>query len=234
MKILCTNCARGGSIGVKNKNIKRLAGKPLIAHSIQQAKKSGLFDLIAISSDSKKIRDVSIEWGADYVIERPAELATSTAAKLPAIQHAVLEIERMESTKFDIIVDLAATSPLRSVEDLIESLDLFIINTGAGNLITGSLAKCSPYFNLVEENKNGFVNLAKISETPIVRRQDSPRCYDMNGSIYIWKRDILFRDKTAISDRTILYEMPEERSADIDTEFDFKVAKWLARSRKDL
>src|SRR3989338_901559 len=121
MKILCTICARGGSVGVKNKNILSLSGKPLIAHSILQAKKSGIFDLVAVSSDSKKIRDVAKKWGADFVIERPAELATSTAAKLPAIQHAVLEIERLNTCHFDIIVDLAATSPLRTINDLTRS-----------------------------------------------------------------------------------------------------------------
>ena len=77
MKRICTICARGGSQGVKNKNILSLCGKPLIAHSILQAKKSGLFDFIVVSSDSKKIRDVAMKWGAHYVIDRPAALATS-------------------------------------------------------------------------------------------------------------------------------------------------------------
>lgn len=234
MKILCTICARGGSAGVKNKNILPLSGKPMIAHSILQAKNSALFDLIAVSSDSKKIRDISLKWGADHVIERPKELATATVAKLPVIQHAVLEMEKQHSCQFDIIVDLAATSPLRSIDDLNESLKLFLSNQEAQNLITGSPAKCSPYFNLVELKNNGFVSLAKPPEHVIVRRQDSPKCYDMNGSIYIWKRDILFRDKTAISDRTILYPMPPERSIDIDTHFDLKMARWLARSRQDI
>src|SRR3990167_11204285 len=105
MKVLCTICARGGSVGVKNKNIRSLCKKPLIAHSIIQAKKTNLFSSIVVSSDSLKIREVSKKWGADHVIERPPELATATASKLPAIQHAVLEIEKLYHKKFDYIVD---------------------------------------------------------------------------------------------------------------------------------
>ena len=123
MKVLCTICARGGSQGVKNKNIISLCGKPLIAHTILQAKKSGLFGVIAVSSDSQKILSVAKKWGADYVIDRPPELASSTAAKIPAIQHAVTQIEMLANTEFDVLVDLDATSPLRSVDDLRNSFN---------------------------------------------------------------------------------------------------------------
>ena len=174
MKILCTICARGGSQGVKNKNIMLLRRKPLIAHSILQAKQSQLFDVIAVSSDSKKILSVSKKWGANYLIERPAELATATAAKIPAIQHAVLQAEILSKTQFDIIVDLDATSPLRTIDDLQKSLDLFMSDKKAMNLITGCLARKSPYFNLVETNDNHYARLSKIPKIPVERRQDAP------------------------------------------------------------
>lgn len=90
MKRLCTICARGGSKGVNKKNIRPLMGKPLIAYSLEQARASGLFDLIAVSSDAQEILDAARNHGADLLIERPAELASDTAAKLPAIRHAVL------------------------------------------------------------------------------------------------------------------------------------------------
>ncbi len=168
VKKICTICARGGSQGVKNKNILSLRGKPLITHSILQAKKSGLFDLIAVSSDSKKIREVALEWGADEVVERPLEMATSTAAKLPAIQHAVSTIEKKRNMIFDVAVDLDATSPLRSVDDIVKSMQFFLSKPSASNLITGCKARKSPYFNLVEKNQeNEYVFLSK--KKPIQR-----------------------------------------------------------------
>ena len=87
MKRLCTICARGGSKGVKGKNLRLLAGKPLIAHSIEQARQSGLFEAIGVSSDSNDILKTADEWGADYLVERPAEMASDTAGQLPAIRH---------------------------------------------------------------------------------------------------------------------------------------------------
>lgn len=234
MKRICTICARGGSQGVKNKNILSLCGKPLIAHSILQAKKSGLFDFIVVSSDSKKIRDVAMKWGAHYVIDRPAALATSVAAKLPAIQHAALASEKKFATQFDIVVDLDATAPLRIVADIQNACILFEKNAIASNLITGCSARKSPYFNLVEKNNLGFVCLAKKNDKTIVRRQDAPICYDMNASIYIWKRNALFESQTVITNGTILYEMPEERSIDIDTYLDLQMVRFLTKNRTDL
>ncbi len=234
MKILCTICARGGSTSVKNKNIRLLRGKPLIAHSIIQAKKSTLFDFIAVSSDSTKIRSISKKWGADYIIPRPAELATATISKIPAIQHAVLEAERAYGENFDLIVDLDATAPLRTIDDITTSLKLFIEHSHAENLVTACPARKSPYFNMLEINSDGFVNLVKKPSSSIHRRQDTPGCYDMNASIYIWKRNCLFHSQTAISDRTLLYIMPEERSFDIDSLLDWKIVKLLAKDRIDL
>lgn len=234
MKLLCTICARGGSQGVKNKNITNLLGKPLIAHSILQAKKSGLFDLIAVSSDSPKIRAVAKQWGADFLVDRPLDMASSTAAKLPAIQHAVLETERHYNTKFDLVVDLDVTSPLRSVEDISNSFNLFKQHAEALNLVTAYPARRSPYFNMIEVDAFGFAKLAKTPAQTVVRRQDAPACYDMNASIYIWKRDALFNLEKVISDRTLLYVMPEERSIDIDSPLDLKLVKLLAKTREDL
>jgi len=124
MKRLCTICARGGSKGVKGKNIRPLLGKPLIAHSIEQARKSGLFAAIAVSSDSDIILQIAKEWGVDFLIKRPDELATDHAAKLPVIRHCVAEVERQSGYCFDTIVDLDATSPLRSVEDICSAVAL--------------------------------------------------------------------------------------------------------------
>ncbi len=226
MKRICTICARGGSKGVKNKNIRLLAGKPLIAHSIKQAKATGLFDYIAVSSDSAEILDAAKSFGVDYLIKRPDEMATDQAGKLPAIQHCVAEVERLSGKRFDTIVDLDATSPLRNVEDICKAVDQ-LERSGAGNLITAMPARRSPYFNLVEVTEEGTVMLSKPLSTPILRRQDAPKCYDMNASIYVWKHQALFDGSSIFKGDTRLYVMPEERSIDIDSELDFKFVEFL-------
>lgn len=230
MNRICTICARGGSKGVKNKNLRELLGKPLIAHSILQAKKSGLFKIVAVSSDDDKILQVAKDYGADYVIKRPSELASDTAPKLPAIQHCIKEVEKIKNIQFDTIVDIDATSPLRTIDDLKKSVELFESHKNAYNLITASPSRRSPYFNLVEE-RGGYVTLSKPLEKSVVRRQDVPKSFDMNASIYIWKREVFFKENSVFTDKTILYVMPEERSQDIDSELDFEIVKMIAEKR---
>lgn len=231
MKRLGSICARGGSKGVPNKNLRIVAGKPLIAHTIQQAVQSKMFDCISVSSDSVEILNVAKNFGAEVLIQRPIEMATDTAAKLPAIQHCLLETEKIMQVQFDIVVDMDCTSPLRSIQDITQSINLFESSGGCSNLITGARARRSPYFNLVQRKTDGYVELVVTPEKPILRRQDAPDCYDMNGSIYIWTRDSLLSIKKVISDKTIIFEMPEERSLDIDSEFDFKVVSFLMEKR---
>lgn len=230
MNRLCTICARGGSKGVKNKNIRELAGRPLIAHSIIQARESGLFNYIAVSSDSQAILDVSKEWGADIIIQRPEELATDVAPKIPVIKHCVQAAEKLTGIAFHTLVDLDATSPLRLPSD-IQGAVVLLETTQAPNIITGMPARRSPYFNLVELNADGFVRLCKRTEKPVVRRQDAPRCFDMNASIYVWRRKALFSGETLFHSATLLYEMPEDRSIDIDSEIDFEFVKLLMARR---
>ncbi|MCY9692557.1 acylneuraminate cytidylyltransferase family protein [Paenibacillus alginolyticus] len=228
-RILCTICARAGSKGVRNKNIKDIAGKPLIAYSIEQAILSGLFDKIAVSSDSEEILSVAKSYGANYLIKRPDTLASDTAPKIPAIQHALRESETIFGESFEVIVDLDATSPLRNADDIRACVEL-LQSRQVSNVITGCTAKRSPYFNLVEVNNQGFVSLSKKLQNPVFRRQDAPKCYDLNASIYVWKRDILFKDNNSVFNHdTLLYEMPEERSVDIDNELDFEFVEFLLK-----
>ena len=228
MKRICTICARGGSKGVKNKNIRELMGKPLIAHSLEQAKDCKLFKVISVSSDSREILDVARAYGADILIERPPELATDQAAKLPAIRHCVETTEQILEQKFDIVVDLDATSPLRLPEDIQAAVNL-LENNRVGNVITGTPARRSPYFNLVELGQNGVVRLVKPQDKAIVRRQDAPPCFDMNASIYVWQRDVLFTYPTVFNEDTRLFVMPEARSVDIDSELDFTIVEHLIK-----
>ncbi len=227
---LCTICARGGSKGVRNKNIREMAGRPLIAHTVLQARACGLFEHVVVSTDSDAIAEAAGQAGAEILFKRPPELATDTAAKIPVIKHAFLESERLLGKRFTHLVDLDATSPLRLPEDIRSAFEM-LLRGGHGNVITAMPARRSPYFNLVETDGSGRVFLSKKLEKPVVRRQDSPACYDMNGSIYVWTRDGLLGNDTLFTGTTGLFVMPEERSIDIDSDLDWKVVELLMRER---
>lgn len=225
MKILCTICARAGSKGVTNKNLRPINSKPLIVYSIEQALATKLFDQIVVSSDSAEIRNVALANGATYAVERPFELASDTAPKLPAIRHCVESSEK-KFGQFEVIIDLDATAPLRDPEDILGALEL-LKTTNSDNVITGTPAHRSPYFNLVETNEQGIVHLSKQPRAAVDRRQDSPECFDMNASIYVWRRHALFENETLFTKSTRLFVMPRERSIDIDSQADFDMVEWL-------
>lgn len=229
-EVLCTICARGGSKGVKNKNIKLLLGKPLIAYTIEQAKECGLFKHIIISTDSDEIAKISEKYGAEVFFKRDEKMASDTAGKLEVIQDAFKRSENYYNEKFDYLIDLDATAPLRDKEDISNSFRQFLKNNNE-NLITAMPSRRSPYFNLVEVDKTGRVHLSKKIDNTVLRRQDAPKSYDMNASIYIWKRDTILNSKSIFLDNTGLYIMPEERSIDIDSELDYKFVEFLMREK---
>lgn len=228
--VLCTICARGGSKGVKNKNIKELDGKPLIAYTIEQAKASGLFEYIVISTDSDEIAHVAKAYGAEVFFTRSDEMSSDTAGKLDVIKDAFVRSEAYYGKQYDYLIDLDATAPLRSVDDIKNAFAQFLQENN-DNLITAMPSRRSPYFNLVEVSVDGKVTLSKQLDGSIVRRQDAPKSYDMNASIYIWKREVLLGQKSLFLEKTGLYVMPEERSIDIDTELDFEFVEFLMRKR---
>jgi N-acylneuraminate cytidylyltransferase/CMP-N,N'-diacetyllegionaminic acid synthase len=226
MMRLCTICARGGSKGVPNKNIRPLLGKPLIQHTIEQAKASGLFRLVAVSSDSPAILDVSARAGADLMIKRPEHMANDAAAKLPAIRHAVLETERLSGLKFEILTDMDATSPLRTLADIAGAVAM--VESGeADSVLSATEAKHSPYYTLFELDEHGAPYVSKKLDKPLVRRQDAPFTYAGNASIYVWRREPFLTEPYLFSPRTRIFPMPAERSIDIDTETDFQMVKFF-------
>lgn len=224
---ICTITVRGGSKGVPGKNWRELAGVPLYAHSVRHAVDSGLFDRIAVTSDATQVLDTALSFGATDVVVRPAELASDSAGKVPSILHAVLEVERRRGVAFDTVVDLDATSPLREVSDIVGAVEL-LESSGAESVITGAPAHRSPYFNLVEvDGGTGTVAVSKSLAAGILRRQDAPPTFDMNASVYVWRRDALEVDPRVFYPTTRLFEMPVERSHDIDSELDFEYVGWL-------
>lgn len=230
---ICTITVRAGSKGVPGKNLRVVAGRPMFAHSVAQAAATGLFDEVVVSSDSEEILALAPEYGATGIVRRPPEMATDTAGKVPAIAHAVRTTEQRTGQTYEVCVDLDATSPLRTLDDIRTAVRMFE-ESDAASLITGAEARRNPYFNLVEEQPDGTVAVSKQPDDAVLRRQDAPRCFDMNGSIYVWRRESLLEDQVVFLPSTILYEMPAERSVDVDSEFDFRIVEWLMEQREDL
>ena len=189
MKILCTICARKGSKGVKNKALRKINGKTLIEISIKQAFLSNVFDEIVVSTDSKNIQNIALKNGAKSWFLRSKILSNDYSPKIPVIRDALLRSEDRFNKKFDVCVDLDITSPLRNIQDIKNSLKLFLKNKKTENLFSVCDARRNPYFNMVEIKNKRISIIKKFSKTHnINRRQSSPRVFDLNASIYIWKR----------------------------------------------
>jgi N-acylneuraminate cytidylyltransferase/CMP-N,N'-diacetyllegionaminic acid synthase len=132
-----------------------------------------------------------------------------------------------------VIVDLDVTSPLRLTKD-IEGAVRLLEEKNVSNVITGCPARRSPYFNLVERDGDDYVRLSKPPEQIITRRQDTPECFDMNASIYVWKREGLIGRESILNADTLLFVMPEERSIDVDHEWEFEYVEFLFNKRTSL
>jgi CMP-N-acetylneuraminic acid synthetase len=228
--ILLTVAARGGSKGVKNKNIREIAGKPLIAYTLRQAIKWGKASAIVCSTDSPDVAKIAARYGAEIPFMRPKNLSGDRVPKVSVIKHALLACEELHKRKYDIVVDLDVTSPLRRIKDLNNCLKLF--NSKKPKTLF-SVVNChrSPYFNMVERLEDGTVNLCKSLKKPVFRRQDSPVVYDMNASIYFYDRSYLLTTKkmSAISDKSIAYVMDEISRIDVDSELDFAIIEFLIK-----
>lgn len=220
MRRLCSICARGGSKGLKNKNILPLLGKPLIVHTIEHAQRANLFDEIAVSSDSDEILKIAEECGVRFLIKRPELLSNDTAPKIPAIRHCAQEVERLSGASFNTFVDLDCTSPLRTVQDIVDAVEL-LEKKGQSNIFSVTPARRSPYFDVVELDEKGNVIPCKENGTHITRRQDTPPTYDLNASIYVWGRETLMTSDSLYNPKTGIFVMPNERSVEIDGEMDF-------------
>ena len=226
-RVIATICARGGSKGLPGKNLRPLAGKPLIVHSIEHALACRGIEGVFVSTDDAQIAEVAQRAGAQVPYLRPAELATDEAPKLPAIEHLVAHLER-GGMNVDTVVDLQPTSPLRKAGDIEGALGLL---DDADLVVSVTEPSHNPYYTLAEADAQGLLQLSKPAQ--FARRQDAPAVWGLNGSIYVWRRAALPK---AIAEgfwsvRAKPYAMPRRRSVDIDDLEDFELAQWyLQRS----
>jgi CMP-N,N'-diacetyllegionaminic acid synthase len=227
MNTIITICARGGSQGLPGKNVRPLLGKPLIAWTIEQARECGLAQGIFVSTDDDEIASVAKFFGATVPFLRPAELATSSAPKLPVIQHLVgwIETHQMPVAR---IIDLDPTSPLRDVADIRACAELLDEQTDV--VITGYESDKNPYFNMVEKMPSGFYERVCAPSAEVAGRQLAPKVYAMNASIYAWHRRTLASSLWAFP-RIRLHQMPRERSIDIDHAIDFELVELLMKKK---
>lgn len=235
MNLLVTICARGGSKGIPGKNIKPLNGKPLIGYSIDLAKQVQLKYgnvSIALSTDSEDIINVAKSYGLYTDYKRPDYLSSDTVGKIDAIKDILVYTENKEHIRFEYLLDLDATSPLRNIDDIESAFAVLESDSNAVNLFSVSDAGRSPYFNMVEKKENGYFAQVKKIQGDVFTRQSAPKVYDMNASFYIYRR--IFFDlgyKGAITDRSLIYKVPHI-CFDLDHPIDFEIISFLMENNK--
>lgn len=208
--MLITICARGGSKGIPGKNIKPLAGKPLIAWTIEKALKVAplLKADIELSTDSDEIRAVAAQYGLPSDYRRPADLANDTCGKPEAIRDLMLYAENKRGRKYDLVLDLDVTSPIRTLNDILSCVEKIKGNPEALTIFSVNPCARNPYFCQVEDKGHGFYGV--VCDGSVYKsRQASPKVYDMNGSIYVYRREALDCPlPRAVTPRSIIYVMP--------------------------
>ena len=212
--------ARGGSKGVPRKNLRDVAGKPLIAWTIEEAKKSGYIDRLVLSSDDAEIIEIAKTWGCEVPFVRPAELAQDESPGMDPVLHAISLLPN-----YDIVVLLQTTSPLRIVAD-IDGCIRHCVTSGAKACVSVSEAEQSPYW-MYTMGSEGQMQPLISTDKVVARRQELPQTYILNGAVYVASCEWLLEHKSFVGKETLGFVMPNERSLDIDTELDLKILNMM-------
>jgi CMP-N-acetylneuraminic acid synthetase len=220
-------CARGGSKGIKNKNLLLINNKSLIARSILIAKKCKYIKKVFVSTDSKKIAQEAIRYGAEVPFLRPKNLSKDNTPEIQVWKHAINYLEKVKNLKTDFIVNIPTTAPLRTLNDVNSCIKKAIKNN-FDMIFTATEAYRNPFFNLVKINKNRVIPAFQNSKI-IFRRQDAPKFYDLNTICYVIKVKFIKNSDTIFSGRSGIVKIPKERSIDIDDKIDYKIAKLLLK-----
>jgi N,N'-diacetyl-8-epilegionaminate cytidylyltransferase len=223
--------ARGGSQGVPGKNIRFLAGKPLIAYAIETAFQSEFINRVIVSTDDEKIAQVAQAFGAEVPFIRPKELAQNNSPEWMAWQHAIQTLKEQDNGReLDVFVSVPPTAPLRTTEDVDNAIQTFLASD-ADIVITSKKASCHPSFNMITLDELNCAKLVLPLDKQIIRRQDAPPVYDMTTVAYVASPKFIMESKAVFEGRVKALIIPEERALDIDTELDFQFAEYLMRNR---
>ena len=235
MKILITLCARGGSKGIPGKNIKPLAGKPLIDYSIDVAQNfaTNFNAKISLSTDDIGIKKAAETKGLITSYARPEILASDVAGKIDTIKDLLICEESLIGEKYDYVLDLDLTSPLRTEEDLEQAFEVFKKDANALSMFSVNPATRNPYFNMVEDNGSGYYDLIKKSKDgSVMSRQKAPPVYDLNASFYWYRREFFDSTlKSPITNRSLVFVM-NHICFDLDHPIDFEFLDYLIQNRK--
>jgi len=226
-KILAIIPARGGSKGVPRKNIRNLAGKPLIAWTIEEGKKSKYIDRLIVSSEDSEIIEVAKAYGCDVPFIRPQDLASDETPGIDPVIHALKLLPN-----YDYVVLLQPTSPLRIVEDIDACIER-LFETMAPSCVSVTKPEKSPFWMYTLKEK-GLMEPLIQQNAIVTRRQDLPDVYALNGAVYVARTEWLLETKTFLTEETTAYIMSKSRSFDIDTEEDFSLCDWMMSRRESL
>jgi N-acylneuraminate cytidylyltransferase len=223
--------ARGGSKGLPDKNLRMLAGVPLIGHAIQCAMASGCIDRVIVSTDSQRIADVAVSSGAEVPFLRPPELAADDSPELLSWQHAVREVQARDDTgAFDIFVSVPTTAPLRVPSDVSAVIDR--LEAGGVDLVmTVTPSHRNPWFNMARHDTDGRLSLLLESSTAYTRRQDVPEVFDLTTVAYAARPDFILNAASLWDGPVGSVTVPRKRALDIDTEDDLRHAEFLLQER---
>ena len=232
MNILITICARGGSKGIPKKNILKLGNHPLIYYSIKIAQEFlvNRKGKIALSTDCNEIKKVASFYGLDSNYTRSEKLSNDKAGKISAIEDILKFQEKELNEKFDVILDLDVTSPLRTLNDLNSALEILLSDANANNLISVSPANRNPYFNMVEKRGSYFFKVKDIHN--FKSRQVAPEVFDLNASFYFYNRGFFDQNNDSVfTDKTLVYNVPH-LCFDIDEPIDLEFMSFLLEKNK--
>lgn len=229
MKSLVIIPARAGSKGLPGKSLKKFLGKPLIAHTILAAQKSRYrksFDIIC-STDGNDIAKVARKWKCDVPFIRPKHLATDQAKSIDVVIHALNYMEKKNGYRYDYVILLQLTSPLRNAKHLDEAMGI-VLKKKAAALVSVTPPSQSPFYAHRLNNKGQVIPLIKHNYH---RRQDMPLVVNFNGAIYITKRNIIINKHDFLAPKTFSYVMDRRFSVDIDTKEDLQLAEFFAKAK---
>lgn len=229
MKYIFLICARAGSKGLKNKNLKKINNIPLIGWSIGIAKKLKKIGKTVVNSDSKKILNYAKKTKADFLIKRPLSLARDMSKEIDVWKHTIKEIKKLKEFKVmpKAIISLPPTSPARSLVDVKKCIKKFETNK-YDIVICITPSHRNPYFNMVEIIKDDFLKIC-IGKKKYFNRQEAPATFDMTTVCYISNINYINRTKNILSGKIGYIIVPQERSIDIDNIVDLKIAKILLK-----
>jgi CMP-N,N'-diacetyllegionaminic acid synthase len=228
LKPICIIAARGGSKGVPHKNTRKLAGIPLIAHTIQSAVNTGIFSSVIVTTDDPKISKISKHYGADVPFLRPKKLATDNASMTDVLLHAITNLRQL-NYEFDTVVNRDCTVPFIDKKDIRGILNSY--HSNPCNLACAVYKQHhNPYFNMMEIKHGKYLDFSKKLKTSISGRQNAPIVYQLNGLFVLNVKNFL-KTKTFYSSKTIPYEISPEHGFMIDTEFEFQIANMIATKK---